>query len=301
ALADVYATIDLARLVRKCQPKLYKYLFDLRNKKKVTGMLNLQKQEIVLHVSSRYPATLGCIAPIVPLAQHPRNNNGIIVFDLRHDPAPLLNLTVQEIQDRLFVSKKDLPEGEERIPLKTVHINKCPALAPMATINPQQTEKWLIDPELAAKHADTLRANPALNKKIMQVHEGHDFPATSDPDQNLYGGGFFSDGDRRKMNDLIDMSAKDLSKTRMQFDDPRIPEMLFRYRARNWPQSLSPEEQQQWDRFRKDKLSNPEADSGITLNEYKKQLAEKVMQPETSSHDRAILLELADWPASINL
>jgi len=301
ALSDVHATIDLARLIRKQQPKLYEYLFDLRNKHTVAGKLNLQTQEMMLHVSSMYPANMGCIAPVIPLAQHPVNNNGIIVFDLRNDPEPLLNLTVQEIQDRLFVSKDDLPEGEERIPLKTVHINKCPVIAPLATMNAPEAEKWQIDLDLAKKYADKLRSNPALVKKIQEVHEAKEFPAISDPDQNLYGGGFFSNLDRRKMDDLAEMNPKDLSKTRMQFDDPRIPEMLFRYRARNWPQSLSQEEQTRWDTFRKGRLLNPEADCGITLSEYQKVLAEKVMQPETSSRDREILSALADWPANIKL
>jgi exodeoxyribonuclease I len=301
ALSDVHATIDLARLVRKCQPKLYDYLFDLRNKQKVAGKLNLQSQEMVLHVSSMYPANLGCIAPVIPLAQHPTNNNGIIVFDLRNDPAPLLNLSVKEIQERLFVSKADLPEGEERIPLKTVHINKCPVIAPMATMNPPEAEKWQIDLGRAKIYADKLRATPNLGEKIQQVHNANEFPTIADPDQNLYGGGFFSNLDRRKMDDLTDMSSTDLSKTRMQFDDPRIPEMLFRYRARNWPQSLSQEEQNRWDEFRKNRMSSPEADCGITLAEYQKQLAEKVIHPDTSSRDRAILSELADWPEVINL
>jgi exodeoxyribonuclease-1 len=301
ALSDVHATIDLARLIRKQQPKLYEYLFDLRNKHTVAGKLNLQTQEMVLHVSSMYPANMGCIAPIIPLAQHPANNNGIIVFDLRNDPEPLLNLTVQEIQDRLFVSKDDLPEGEERIPLKTVHINKCPVIAPLATMHTPEAEKWQIDLALAKKYADKLRSNPGLVKKIQEVHETKDFPSISDPDQNLYGGGFFSNLDRRKMDDLTDMNPKDLSKTQMQFDDPRIPEMLFRYRARNWPQSLSQEEQTRWDTFRKDRLLNPDADCGITLREYQKLLAEKVMQPDTSSQDREILSALADWPVNIKI
>lgn len=300
ALSDVHATIDLARLIRKTQPKLYDYLFELRSKKSVAEKLNLHTQELVLHVSSMYPATLGCIAPVIPLAQHPTNNNGIIVFDLRYDPEALLNLSVEEIQQRLFVSKEDLPEGEVRIPLKTVHINKCPVIVPTATMNPPEADKWQINLKLTENYAKKLRSNPALTKKIQEVHKAKEFPTISDPDQNLYGGGFFSNLDRQKMNDLTDMNPADLSKTRMQFDDPRIPEMLFRYRARNWPQSLSKQEQTHWDAFRKDRISNPEADCGITLAEYQKLLAEKVMQPETSSQDRKILSELADWPTLLN-
>lgn len=301
ALADVYATIELARLVRKCQPKLYGYLFEMRSKQKVAEQLNLQKQAMVLHVSSMYPAELGCLSPVIPLAAHPTNNNGIIVYDLRYDPERLLKLTVEEIQQRLFVSKEDLPEGEERIPLKTVHINKCPVIAPMATMNSPEAERWQIDVKLAETYAQQLRDNPKLVKKIQDVHEAREFPAISDPDQSLYSGGFFSNLDRNKMNDLVDMTPQDLSITRMQFDDPRIPEMLFRYRARNWPQSLSQEERKRWEEYRRNRLSNPEADCGITLAQYRKLLAEKVMEPEIKARDRGILSDLADWPSIIKL
>jgi exodeoxyribonuclease-1 len=301
ALSDVYATIELARLVRKCQPKLFDYLFEMRNKQKIGEQLNLQKQAMVLHVSSMYPAELGCISPVIPLAAHPTNNNGIIVYDLRYDPAPLLTLSVEKIQQRLFVSKEDLPEGEKRIPLKTVHINKCPVIAPMATMNPPQAERWQINTRLAEKYAKQLQGNPSLTKKIQEVHEAMEFPSISDPDQSLYSGGFFSNLDRTKMNDLVDMTPTDLSRTRMQFDDPRVPEMLFRYRARNWPQSLSQEERTRWEAFRRNRLVNPETDCGITLAQYRKLLAEKVMEPEITARDRAILSELADWPSIIQL
>ena len=301
ALSDVYATIDLARLVRKQQPKLYDFLFDMRDKRKIASQLNLQTQQMQLHVSSMYPAELGCISPVIPIAAHPTNKNGIIVFDLRYDPQALLQLDVEEIQQRLFVRKEDLPEGEERIPLKTVHINKCPVIAPMATMNPPEAERWQIDVQRAEQYAKKLRNNASLTKKIQDVHASREFSPTSDPDQNLYGGGFFSNLDRTKMNDLTDMNPADLSKTRMQFDDPRIPEMLFRYRGRNWPQSLSQEERTRWEEFRRYRLCNPEADSGITLAEYQKQLAEKVMQPEIGARERGILSDLADWPSIIKL
>ncbi|MBN4065578.1 exodeoxyribonuclease I, partial [Desulfocapsa sp. AH-315-G09] len=102
ALSDVHATISLARLVRDRHPKLYDYLFDMRDKRKVAGSLNLREQQTVLHVSSMFPAKTGCISPVIPLAPHPTNKNGIIIFDLRHDPEALLSLDVEEIQKRLF-------------------------------------------------------------------------------------------------------------------------------------------------------------------------------------------------------
>ena len=71
------------------------------------------------------------------MAGHPSNNNGILVFDLRQDPAPLLDLDADEIHSRLFTPRRELAEGVERIPLKTVHLNKCPVLVPVGTLTPE--------------------------------------------------------------------------------------------------------------------------------------------------------------------
>ncbi|MCF8056010.1 MAG: exodeoxyribonuclease I [Desulfocapsa sp.] len=301
ALSDVHATIDLARLIRDRHLRLYNYIFELRDKRRVAAQLNLHQPQMVLHVSSMYPASLGCIAPVLPLAMHPTNKNGVIVFDLRHDPKPLLDLGIEEIQQRLFTRSDELPEGVERIPLKTIHLNKCPVVAPANTLTPETAERWQIDLETAQKNADLLKATPSLVRKIEEVHSAREFEPITDPDQNLYGGGFFSDRDRSLMNEIVFMSPKDLARTGTQFDDTRLPEMLFRYRARNWPKSLSMEERKKWDLFRHNRLSNPEADSGITLAQYQKQLAKMVMQPEMGDRERKILSDLADWPAVIGL
>jgi len=301
ALSDVYATIELARLILKSNPKLYNYLFDMRNKRKVAGNLKVPEQQTVLHVSSMYPAKLGCISPVIPLAAHPVNKNGIIVFDLRHDPEPLLTLDDDEIQKRLFTRIADLPEGVERIPLKTIHLNKCPVVIPISTLTPEAVERWKIDLEEAERNAAKLRGTNTLTQKLQRVYNSQQFPEVTDPDQNLYGGGFFSNRDRSLMNDIHNMSTRDLAKTRMQFEDPRLPEMLFRYRARNWTETLSKQERIIWDEYRHTRVTNPDADCGITLSEYQKQLAKMVVRPDINEQQRKILSALADWPTELGL
>jgi len=301
ALSDVHATIDLARLVRDRHPKLYSYLFDMRDKRKVAGHLNALEQQTVLHVSSMYPAKQGCISPVIPLAPHPKNKNGVIVFDLRHDPEPLISLDVDEIQKRLFTRSADLPESVERIPLKTIHLNKCPVVVPLNTLTPEAAERWNINLEQAGINAKKLKGTQTLAQKLQQIYSGQEFPPIADPDQNLYGGGFFSDRDRSLMDDIHDMSTTALAKNRMQFEDPRLPEMLFRYRARNWPQTLSQTERNRWNEYRHDRVTNPDADCGITLIEYQKQLAKMVVRSDISERDREIISALADWPALIGL
>ncbi len=298
ALSDVLATIDLAKLIRRQQPRLYEYIFSMRDKKKVSKLL--QTEPVVLHVSSKFSAASGCIAPVTVLCAHPKIANQVIVYNLRHDPAPLLQLSVEELTIRLFSRSDDLPEGIERLPVKTIHINKCPVVVPVNTLTVEACEKWKISLRQAEAYREQLMADGSFAEKLQEIYAGKRFDAVSDPDQNLYGGGFFADSDRRKMDDLRDMTAKKLAHTRMQFQDPRLPEMLFRYRARNWPQSLSREERVQWDRYRRNRLTGKDGMSSITLKEYQKKLAEKTVAA-TEDRERKILSRLADWPAEIAL
>ena len=298
ALSDVYATIAMAQLIKERQPRLFDYLLKLRNKRLVAEQLNTVTKDPVLHVSAKYPARDGCIAMVAPLINHPVNRNSVIVYDLRCDPTPLIELGVEEIKQRLFTAAAELPEGVERIPLKEVHINKCPVLVPMNTLTDAAAAEWQIDVGRAEQHLAMLRA-AALDSKIKQLYSGREFAPVTDPDQALYGGGFFSDADRRSMEMVRSTPPADLGTLNIAFEDVRLPEMLFRYRARNWPETLSERERERWDIFRTDRLCNSQADAGITLDEYRSKLARMLVDPELDERQRGIISELCDWPGQI--
>ncbi len=299
ALSDVHATIAMARLIKQQQPRLFDYLFELRQKRKVAELLDLKSPRPVLHVSSMYPTSRGCIAMVLPLARHPTNNNGVIVYDLGEDPSPLAGLSEEEIHARLFTPASDLPEGVERIPLKTVHINKSPVVVPMNTLTEQAAEKWQIDVEQGDRHMRQLLAIPGIAEKIQRVHGTTEFEPVSDPDQNLYGGGFFSDHDRRCMAMLRKANPSELNSFDSSFEDPRVPEMLFRYRARNWPGTLNREEKGRWEEYRRDRVMQENGGGSITLKAYRQLLAKMMVDPALAESRRAVLSELADWPGMI--
>ncbi|MCG8427093.1 MAG: exodeoxyribonuclease I, partial [Chromatiales bacterium] len=253
----------------------------------------------VLHVSSMFPAQLGCISMVVPLTWHPVNSNGVIVYDLRHDPTPLIELDEAEIHKRMFTPTSELPEGVERIPLKTVHINKSPVIAPLNTLTDEMAEQWQLNIEQGRQYLRQLQAATGVVEKIRAVHQMSQFEATDDPDQNLYGGGFFSDADRRQMQVVHTTEPEKLGASAWFFDDPRLPEMLFRYRARNWPETLTRDERERWDEYRQQRFS--ESGTGITLSNYRQILAKLMIDTSLGDNDRAILSALADWPDMIKL
>lgn len=294
ALADVRATIELARRLRRAQGKLFDYALSLRDKRTVRGLL--AGGVPLLHVSARYPAALGCIAPVLPLCAHPSDSNGVICVDLRAPASLLLDLTAEEIRARLFSPASDLPEGVERVPLKTIHVNRAPMLAPMGTLTPEAEARWEIRPAAIREQARLLcESAEAVREKVQAVHLAGERPAEADPDLMLYSGGFFSDADRRAMEEVHRLDPAALAAHPATFQDPRLPAMLFRYRARNWPETLTPAERRDWERFRLARLTDPASGAGMVIADYRGRLKALSEQSAEDPGKLEILQALADW------
>ncbi len=286
ALSDVYATIAMAKLVKEKQPKLFDFALNNRSKNKLFKLLNLREQKPVLHVSGMYPLEKGNMAVVVPIAQHPTNKNGIIVYDLSVDPKDLINLSPAKIFERIFTPNDQLPEGVERIPLKTVHVNKCPIIAPFMTLDGKAAKKYNIDMNVCRINLDAIKNQPGLAKKIQKAFSETKFEKRTDPDQMLYGGAFFNDDDKERMSHIHAMPAEELVGYNPVFNDSRLPEMLFRMRARNWPETLTQAEQQRWQEFRQSRLD---------FNAYQAELEQLRQAPERTEDEIAILDELKNY------
>ncbi|WP_028917718.1 exodeoxyribonuclease I [Pseudoxanthomonas sp. J35] len=263
ALSDVYATIGLARKLRQAQPRLWDYALRLRDKRHAASLLDPFAMQPVLHVSQRYPAARMCAAVVLPLAVHPSVSNRVIVFDLDGDVDALLEQDAAGIADRLYTPAADLPEGVARVPLKEVHLNRSPMLVPWAHLRPTDFQRLGLEPDTLLARAGRLRAHaPELAEKARQVFAAGRERDGGDVDGSLYAG-FCGDGDRRLCSQVRATSPAELATRTFEFRDPRLPELLFRYRARNWPQTLGPAERERWDDYRRYRLQQ---DSG--LSEY---------------------------------
>ncbi len=257
ALSDVRATIALARLIRDRQPRLFEFAFGLHKKDRVARELGLpssrETTKPFLHVSGMFPVERGCLGVMWPLASHPTNKNELIAWDLAHDPSELRDLDVETLRLRLFTRTADLPEGVTRLPMKGIHLNKSPmVVGNLRTLSDEMAARWKVDLEAAVRHAAIARDLPDMSAIWPQVY-ARPKEATPDVDEDLYGG-FVGNADRRRLNQLRGLSAAELARDRTGFDDARLGELLFRYRARNWPESLSAEETERWEAHRAARL-----------------------------------------------
>ena len=297
ALSDVRATIALARLIRQRQPKLFDFCLQLRAKDRVAQELGLpstlREARPFLHVSGMFGAARGCIAVMWPLAMHPTNKNELLAWDLSADPTELADLTPEQVRERLFTPNADLPEGVTRLAVKGVHLNKSPiVVSSLKTLRPELAERWGIDLTQAARHAEALRALPDLSALWAAVYERPRAAEAVDVDEDLYGG-FVGNNDRRRLNALLALSPDELARDRTGFDDARLAELVFRYRARNFPDTLTPPEAERWQTHRIARLLEGEG-GALTVQA----LFDRIDQlAETAEDERTqgILEALYEW------
>jgi len=290
ALADVRATIALARLLRERQPRLYDWCYQLRSKARVLEQVRLLQP--LVHISGRFAAQRHFLAVVLPLAWHPRNRNALIVCDLQADIAPLLELPAEVLARRLYTRREELGEGELPVPLKLVQVNRCPILAPLSVLRGEDQARLGVDIAACQRQAMLLTQQQQVwRDKLAEVFGENGFAASEDPEQRLYDG-FIGDRDRALCVQLRDEDPQQLGKYAGLFADERLVELLFRYRARNFPETLDSEEQRRWTEFCRLRLSDSRAGAPNTLGEFDAALGE--LQAGGDARQQALL---AQWQA----
>ncbi|ALO46019.1 exodeoxyribonuclease I [Pseudohongiella spirulinae] len=308
ALSDVRATIALAKLVKQVQPKLYDYAFDMRLKKQVQSVIDLERRKPLVHVSAMYPASRGSSAIVMPLVRHPLDNNGVLFYDLQTDPSPWLSQSEEEMRASLFTPREQRAADEIRLPVSVVHINRSPMLAPLPVMTTERMKFLGFDLATARRHWHLIHEHPDFVRRLtLAMQGGAEADADDDPDFMIYSGGFFSEADKRLMTRIRSMDAVQLadqsSAVSNAFLDARLPELLFRYRARNFPQTLSVAEKQRWQDLCRRRLlpEAPDAGSpaGLTATQCLEQVKALSEEPGLTESDRHVLDELQEWVQAI--
>ena len=295
AMSDVYATIAMAKLIKEKQPKLYDFIFNLKNKNQVKDLINTAEMTPVVHTSSKVSSAHGCTSWFAPVSYHPVNKNAVICVDLAQDISPLLALSSEEIKARLYTRYDDLAPDELPIPVKLIHVNKCPVIAPAKTLLPENAERLAIPRDTCLENLALLKKHAELRDKLSDVFATSDFDNDDvDAEQALYGGTFFSHSDKAQMDILRGLSAEQLATHPFQFQDERLNVLLFRYRARNYPYTLSVEEQQKWQQYCQNKLQY--GGKGIlSLDEFMMKIENLAHEYETDKAKMSVLKALYEF------
>jgi len=294
ALSDVRATIALARLIKTAQPRLWDFCLKLRSKDAVRAEIGVNRPFI--HLSGMYPVERGCMAVVWPLAPHPTNKNELIVWDLSQDPSELATLDAASARQRLYTRADELPEGLLRLPVKTIHINKSPVvIGNLKTLGPAQA-RWALDIDQALRHAERAAAfGRTLDPLWAEVFTRPAASTEPDVDEDLYGG-FVGNDDRRQLERLRGLAPDKLATKRPAFDDGRLEELLFRYRARNFPATLGTAERERWLQHCRERLHDG-VGGGVTLAAFFERI--DVLAENADERAQGLLEALYDYAESI--
>jgi len=297
ALADVWATIAMAKKLREAQPRLYNFAFQMKHKAQVWGQLDLQMQKPVLHVSGMYGRKNGYLALVAAMAKHPTNKNGVLVFDLRQDPKQWQSASVEELKLALFSRQQELGD-QPRLPVKEVQVNKCPLVAPMNTLAEDTGRQYGIERQASIDNLRWLQTNPDFVQRVVEAYSMRDPMPVGDVDASLYGGGFFDDHDKRMMQQVHETPPEQWSGSAFVFHDERLPRLLMRMKGRSYPDQLSSSEAEHWEMFRQQRLLEGEPQGVRTFEQFGAEL-NQLAQERTDEASQAVLQDLAMYAESI--
>lgn len=254
ALADVTALIAVTKLIKQKQPQLYDYLLKMRDKKVVQQLVNVDDKKPFVYASGRYDKEFAKTTVAFPLTTS--RNGGVVVYDLRYDPTPFVELSTEELSKKIFASWEERQvEDFVKLPVKELQYNRCPAVAPLGVL--EQGDGWQkisLDLKTVQKHQNILLNHPDFAEKLRTIFENKPaFKKLPDPEAQLYDG-FLNDRDRIRVEAVRNADERELADFHPEFQDERLAPLLLHYKARNFPRSLSEDDLAQWETWRAQRL-----------------------------------------------
>ncbi|MDO4271493.1 MAG: exodeoxyribonuclease I [Candidatus Saccharibacteria bacterium] len=288
ALADVNALINLAKLLRDKQPKMWGYLLAHRGKKAVLEVICPDNPTPFVYASGRYPSANEKTSVAIVIGKG-RTAGSYLTWDLRYSVDDFIALSDKEMMSTLTADWETRQREDYRaLPIKEISPNKCPAVAPLGTLDESAQERVHLSRDTVKANYKALRSHLDFIKRLNAVYQKQPaYPAASDVEGKLYDS-FTPDSDKTKLRLVAAASESELADLHPQFVDERLSELLLRYKARQYPRSLSEDEQKKWEQYRLNKLQR-------ALPNYMQELSRLA----SAGADDFILQELQLWVESI--
>lgn len=291
ALSDVEALIAVTKLIKEKQPQLYGYLLTMRDKNKVKELVNLDDKKPFVYTSGRYSADFHKTTVAFPLTSG--KNGNVVVYDLRHDPADFVDLSLDELKKKFYATWEERKaEGFVPLPVKEMQYNRAPAVAPLGVL--QQDDGWKqvgLTQETIEAHKAKLVGAPHFAENVRTLFENRpEFKKSKEPEAQLYDG-FLGDRDRLRVETVRNASERELADYHPEFNDERLNGLLLHYKARNFPKSLTEDESRQWEVWRGQHIQ-------ARLPLFMKSL-QRLSATEVSEDKQFILQELQLWLESV--
>lgn len=280
ALVDVYATINVAKLIRQKQPALFDFYFNHRSKRSLNSMLDTLRGTPVMYTCQFFTNEHGSSRPVCPISLDRSRANTVVCFDLTKDARTLLDA-------------EDVWNGLVRITT-----NRCPFIAPITILSKvEEVQRRLaIDMELMQSNLDFIHHNRAAIlerlEPLMEMKSQTD--ANLDPDLRIYADSFYSDNDRANMKLINSFPPQRRLRAGLHFDSEKVPKLLFRQVARNWPEVLGENERLLWKNYCATRLIQPFG-RNPGYNAYMREIADGLESMGTDARSKLTLVALREY------
>ncbi|MDT0594194.1 exodeoxyribonuclease I [Glaciecola petra] len=292
ALSDVYATIAVAKLIKQKQTRLYEFYWQLRNKHIVNRYLQRYQQTILVYVSGYISAKSGCCTLIMPICPHPKNKNATLCIDLNRPIDAFLANDAETLSQLLF-HKSEQVNTEKRPSIYSVAANKCPFVAPLNTLNPQQSEIFKLDIEACKQNFEMLQNASNLVSLCQQVFNVNiEKETNNNVDQGLYTTSFPQPADTNLMKTVRHTEPEQLIALQGKFENEIYNKILFRYRARHFPHLLAMDEIDKWQQHLQFRFSVGKKEECLSLEEYLNSIEELMAQYQQNPKKIGLLNKL---------
>lgn len=239
ALNDVRDMLKLARILKRNSPNLFDHAIKMVRKEHVLEECG----DCFLYVSP-FIREKGRYATIMVRIGPDMQGTWFWSYDLSKDPTPLQKPFKSWSEE----DHKNARKWTRRIKANEApFVRHCPLPAEseraVATFNAMKLTSAQVEANLQQLRSNIqpIRDYCASLEARWEESDGQEV----DADEALYSGGFWTWKQRAQINEVIEVGG-DASRWQRDFDDARLETLVFRYRARNYPEALTLAEQERW-------------------------------------------------------
>ncbi|AHG59849.1 Sbcb [Buchnera aphidicola str. G002 (Myzus persicae)] len=283
AMSDVYATIEIAKLIKKTQPKLFDFFLKNRKKNQLYKLIDVNTFKSIIYVSGCFGSIRKNMSCILPITWHKNNRNILIALDLFKDI------------EKLILFLKNISYSQNNIKnlfdlgIVLLYLNRCPILAPIQAIREKDQKRLKFDRQLHNNRIEFVKNNRQFIKNIQIIFSQENYDKNFlDVDLQLYNS-FFNLHDKKNIKKIRDSEPIFLEKIYFDFQDFRLKTLFFRYRARNFFHTLNRNEKKTW---LKHCLQILEPDA---LQKYKNKISDLLKEYSSDLEKVLLLNNLLDY------
>ena len=295
AFSDVEATIGIMKKIKDGDASFFEEMFRFRKKNEVDMWLSRNQNQPFIHISQFYGKENYCLGVLFQIMTV---NSEVLCLNLAHDISPLILLEGEDLANYLFPPKKgNLPSPKHTVKFR---FNQCPILANLK-------EYWHIFSDLEIdttsfrQNLNLIKDNFELLKLKLRPLYFKEFATSNlnlDSDLGIYSGFFSNDETNQAKVVHFQIEGNKLADFDYSRFSPRLKEMFFKIKARNFPYTLSPSEKNQWILYSKSRVLDPVIGAELTLDQFYKEV-EDIRNSSLSKEDERVLKDIEDYVSAL--